>query len=70
LPAFAARVVAAPGTTFALPELGLGLIPGAGGTVSMTNRIGRERMLQLGLSRQPIDAETALAWGLVDEISP
>jgi enoyl-CoA hydratase/carnithine racemase len=69
LPAFAARVVAAPGTTMALPELGLGLIPGAGGTVSLTNRIGVDRVLQLGLSRQPIDAETALAWGLVDEIA-
>jgi len=69
LPAFAARVVAAPGTTMALPELGLGLIPGAGGTVSLTNRIGVDRVLELGLSRQPIDAETALAWGLIDEIA-
>ncbi|HVT75939.1 MAG TPA: enoyl-CoA hydratase/isomerase family protein [Acidimicrobiales bacterium] len=68
LPAFASRVVAHPDTTIALPEIGLGLIPGAGGTVSMTARIGVERMLQLGLSRQPIDAPTALAWGLVDAI--
>ena len=68
LPAFAHRVVAHPDAVFALPEVGLGLIPGAGGTVSMTRRIGVERMLQLGLSRQPIDAETALAWGLVDSI--
>ena len=44
LPAFAHRVVAAPDTTIALPEIGLGLIPGAGGTVSITNRIGVERM--------------------------
>lgn len=69
LPAFAHRVVAAPDTTIALPEIGLGLIPGAGGTVSMTARIGVERMRALTLSRQPIDAQTALAWGLVDEIS-
>jgi enoyl-CoA hydratase/carnithine racemase len=69
LPAFASRVVAAPDTTIALPEIGLGLIPGAGGTVSMTNRIGRDRMLELGLSRLAIDADTALAWGLVDEIA-
>ncbi len=69
LPAFAWRVVATPDTTFALPELSLGLIPGAGGTVSMTARIGQERMLRLGLSRQPIDAETALAWGLVDAVA-
>ncbi|HUR79071.1 MAG TPA: enoyl-CoA hydratase/isomerase family protein [Acidimicrobiales bacterium] len=68
LPAFASRVVASAETTFALPEVGLGLIPGAGGTVSMTRRIGVERMLELGLSRQAIDAQTALAWGLIDEI--
>lgn len=68
LPAFASRVVAAPNTTIALPEISLGLIPGAGGTVSITTRIGRERMLRLGLSRQPIDAITALEWGLIDEI--
>jgi enoyl-CoA hydratase/carnithine racemase len=68
LPAFASRVVASPDAKFALPEVGLGLIPGAGGTVSMTRRIGVDRMLQIGLSRQAIDAETALAWGLIDAI--
>lgn len=69
LPAFASRVVAAPDTRIALPELGLGLIPGAGGTVSMTARIGVERMRAFTLSRQSIDADTALSWGLVDEIA-
>ncbi len=69
LPAFASRVVAAPNTTLALPEVGFGLIPGAGGTVSLTARIGVEQMLRLGLCRQPVDAQTALAWGLVDEIA-
>jgi hypothetical protein len=68
LPAFASRVVAHPETTMALPEIGLGLIPGAGGTVSITKRIGVERMRQLGLSREPVDAETGLAWGLIDAI--
>lgn len=68
LPAFASRVTASADATFALPEVGLGLIPGAGGTVSMTRRIGAARMLELGLSRQAIDAPTALAWGLIDEI--
>ena len=41
LAAFTATVVAAPDTRIALPELGLGLIPGAGGTVSLPQRIGR-----------------------------
>jgi Enoyl-CoA hydratase/isomerase len=68
IPAFAHRVVAAPNCRVALPELGLGLIPGAGGTVSITRRIGRHRAAQLAFSDQPIDAETALSWGLVDSI--
>jgi hypothetical protein len=69
LPAFAGHVVARPDTTIALPELGLGLIPGAGGTVSLPARIGRHRTALLALSRQPIGATQALEWGLVDEIA-
>ncbi len=57
-------------SVFALPELGLGLIPGAGGTVSVTRRIGRWRTAYLVLSGRTIDADTALAWGLVDAIAP
>jgi enoyl-CoA hydratase/carnithine racemase len=68
LPAFAGRVIADPGTTFLLPELAMGLIPGAGGTVSLPRRIGRERTAKLALSGEPIDAKTALDWGLVDEL--
>jgi enoyl-CoA hydratase/carnithine racemase len=52
-----------------LPELSLGLIPGAGGTVSITRRIGRWRTAYLVLSGRTIDPPTALQWGLVDEIS-
>ena len=68
LAAFAARVVATPDTTVTLPELRLGLIPGAGGTVSLPARIGRHRTAWLALTAVPIDAERALDWGLVDEI--
>jgi hypothetical protein len=68
LPAFAARVVAAPDTRIALPELHLGLIPGAGGTVSLPRRIGRHRTAWLALTGAAIDAGTALAWGLVDAV--
>ena len=67
LPAFAGRVIANPDTFFQLPEVALGLIPGAGGTVSITRRIGRHRMAWLTLSARKINARTALAWGLVDE---
>jgi enoyl-CoA hydratase/carnithine racemase len=68
LPAFAGRVIAAPGTTFTLPEIGMGLIPGAGGTVSIPRRIGAPRALWLALAGTPLDAPTALVWGLVDAI--
>jgi Enoyl-CoA hydratase/isomerase len=68
LPAFAGRVVARPDFTASLPEVGLGLIPGAGGTASITRRVGRHRMALLALSGRRIDAATALRWGLVDSV--
>ncbi len=69
LPSFASRVVARPDARFGLPEVGMGLIPGAGGTVSITRRVGRHSVAYLALSGDTIDAETALDWGLVDEVS-
>jgi len=68
LAAFAPRVVADPNTVIALPELALGLVPGAGGTVSLPRRVGRQRTALLALSGRRIDAATALDWGLIDEI--
>jgi enoyl-CoA hydratase/carnithine racemase len=68
LPAFARRVVARSDAFFQLPEVAMGLVPGAGGTVSIPRRVGRQRAAYLCLSAVRLDAETALAWGLVDEI--
>jgi enoyl-CoA hydratase/carnithine racemase len=68
LPAFAARVVAADDARLGLPEGGLGLIPGAGGTVSIPRRIGAARTLDLIVTGRSIDAVTAQSWGLVDEV--
>ncbi|MCP2622180.1 enoyl-CoA hydratase/isomerase family protein [Mycolicibacterium smegmatis] len=65
---FCGRVSCDPDATLGLPELALGLIPGAGGTVSITRRIGRWRTAYLVLSGRTIDPMTALSWGLVDEI--
>lgn len=70
VPAFAGRVLAHPAATFRLPEVGMGLIPGAGGTASIPRRIGRWRTLFMALSGEPVDAATALAWGLVDGLDP
>jgi Enoyl-CoA hydratase/isomerase len=70
LAACTGTVVAAPDTQIALPEIGLGLVPGAGGTVSLTRRIGRLRTAWLAFSGRAVDAGTALDWGLVDEVAP
>jgi Enoyl-CoA hydratase/isomerase len=64
--AFCGWVHAQSDSLFGLPELSLGLIPGAGGTVSVTRRIGRWRTAYLVLSGHTIDKTTALAWGMVD----
>jgi enoyl-CoA hydratase/carnithine racemase len=68
VPAFADRVVAREGTTFCLPEVRLGLVPGAGGTVSITRRVGRQRTAWLALTSARLDLDTALGWGLVDAV--
>jgi hypothetical protein len=66
--AFAARLTASPQAWFQLPELSMGLIPGAGGCVSVPKRIGRQRALLMILSGRRINAQTALRWGLIDAI--
>ena len=63
---FAGRVDARADAYFQLPELAMGLVPGAGGTVGITRRIGRWRTTYLALTGEPIDVETGLAWGLID----
>lgn len=68
IPAFAGRVVAAPDTYVVLPEVSMGLVPGAGGTVSIARRIGRWRTAWLALTGVRLEADRALGWGLVDEV--
>ena len=70
VPAAAARVVAREGAWFRLPEVAMGLIPGAGGTASIPRRIGRHRTAYMAISGADIDLPTALAWGLVDAVTP
>lgn len=69
LASFAGRVVAAGDVRCQLPELGLGLLPGSGGTVSIPRRIGRHRTAWMGLSTANVESERALRWGLVDEVT-
>ena len=60
--------MAAAGSRFRLPEVEMGLVPGAGGTCSIPRRIGRQRTAWLTLTGEAIDAETAERWGLVDTV--
>jgi len=67
VPAAAARVIAAEDAVFRLPEVSMGLIPGAGGTATIPRRIGRHRACYLAISGAELRLETALAWKLVDD---
>ena len=66
LAAFASKVLARGEVTIWLPELAMGLLPGAGGTVSLPRRIGVGRTAWLALSGSRIDTATAISWGLLD----
>ena len=68
LPAFAKRLTARRDAFFQLPEVAMGLIPGAGGCVSISRRIGRQRTAHMAILGERIDAERALAWRLVDRL--
>lgn len=60
--------VATPATRFALPEVTLGIIPGAGGTQRLPRLIGAERALEFILSARPVGTEQAKALGFLDDV--
>jgi enoyl-CoA hydratase/carnithine racemase len=66
--AWARRITASPKAWFQLPELAMGIIPGAGGCVSLSRRIGAGRTALLILSGRRLSARAALEWGLIDAI--
>jgi len=68
LAAYARRLTGAPDAWFQLPELAMGILPGAGGCVSLTRRIGRQRTALMILSGRRLNARQALGWGLIDAI--
>jgi enoyl-CoA hydratase len=57
-------------TRIGLPEVGLSIIPGYGGTQRLPRIVGRGRALEMILGAQPVDAETALRFGLVNRVAP
>jgi enoyl-CoA hydratase/carnithine racemase len=62
------ELIAQSSAFFQLPEISMGLIPGAGGTATVSRRIGWPRMAYLTLSGARLRARTAQAWGLIDRI--
>lgn len=62
--------VAAENAKFGQPEVNLGLIPGYGGTQRLTQLIGKGRAIELLISANMIDANTALEYGLVNYVVP
>ncbi|OPY66198.1 MAG: putative enoyl-CoA hydratase echA8 [Syntrophorhabdaceae bacterium PtaU1.Bin034] len=55
---------------FGLPEIGVGIMPGWGGTQRMTRLVGKTKTMELVLTGEPISAEEALRTGLVSQVVP
>ena len=62
--------VAAESAVFGLPEVQLGMVPGAGGTQTLSRVVGPGRALELLLTGRRFDAQEALAMGLVSQVVP
>jgi 3-hydroxyacyl-CoA dehydrogenase len=61
--------IAVPSAKCGLPEIKLGIIPGAGGTQRLPRLIGAEKALEVILSGVPFGARDAKEWGVVDELA-
>jgi enoyl-CoA hydratase/carnithine racemase len=62
-------IYAARSARFALTEVTLGIMPGAGGTQNLTRAVGTRRAKELILTGKPFSAEDAQRWGLVNEVA-
>jgi enoyl-CoA hydratase/carnithine racemase len=61
-------VYAARGSRFALTEVTLGIMPGAGGTQNLARAVGERRAKEIILTGRPFPAEDAYAWGMVNRL--
>jgi len=62
--------IAAAGARFAFPEVTIGAVPGWAGSQRLPRAVGAGRAKQMILAGEPVDAATAAAWGLVNEVVP
>jgi enoyl-CoA hydratase/carnithine racemase len=62
--------IAAAGARFAFPEVTIGAVPGWAGYQRLPRVVGAGRAKQMILAGEPVDAATAAAWGLVNEVVP
>ena len=55
---------------FGLPEVSVGILPGAGGTQRLTNLVGRNRAIEMMLRARTVPPQEALALGMIEELVP
>ncbi|WP_308418676.1 enoyl-CoA hydratase-related protein [Hymenobacter lutimineralis] len=63
-------VVASETAQFGQPEIRLGIMPGGGGTQRLTRAVGKARAMEMVLTGQPISAQEAADYGLVNRVAP
>lgn len=63
-------VIASETARIGQPEVKLGVMPGAGGTQRLTKAVGKVKAMEMLLTGEPISADEALAWGLVNKVVP